>query len=122
MTYSADFRSKVLKIREIENLSMQEIAKRFCIGVASVMRWVKCPESKKTRNKPATKIDMEGLKKDVETYPDAYLSERVSRLKVSRTCVWCALKRLKITYKKNSTASQSGSRKAICILPTDSRA
>ena len=41
MTYSRDFRSKVIKTREIENLSMAKVAKRFGVGLGSVMRWSK---------------------------------------------------------------------------------
>jgi len=39
MTYSRDFRSKVLAIRAQEKLSMAKVAKRFGIAVSSVMRW-----------------------------------------------------------------------------------
>ena len=116
MTYSRDFRNRVLKLRTQENLSMAEVAKRFGVGLASVMRWSKTIESKLTRNKPATKIDMEALKRDVEQYPDAYQHERALRLKVSKNCVRCALNRLNVTYKKNPAASQGNSRKALCFL------
>lgn len=54
MTYSLDFRSKVLKIRKTEDLSMAEVAKRFGVGLASVMRWSKNLEAKTKRNKLPT--------------------------------------------------------------------
>jgi hypothetical protein len=117
VTYSIDFRRRVLAIREKENLSMAEVAKRFSVGLASIMRWSNNLEPKTTRNKPPTKIDMEALKKDVQDCPDAYLKERAKRLNVSHNCIWRALKRLNITYKKNATASQGHSRKAHYILP-----
>ena len=41
MTYSLDFRQRVLKIKAEEELSMSEVANRFGVGVASVMRWSK---------------------------------------------------------------------------------
>jgi transposase len=107
MTYSIDFRKKVLQVREKENLSIQEVAKRFGVGVASVMRWINKLEPQKNRNKPATKINMDALKEDLKIHPDGYLKERAERLNVSHNCVWRALRRLKITYKKNSTAPQS---------------
>ena len=50
MTYSVDFRNKVLKIREQENLSIREVAKRFAIGFSSVTRWIKEPNPKQKRN------------------------------------------------------------------------
>ncbi len=65
-------------------------------------------EPKKTRNKPATKIDMKALEEDVKTYPDAYQYERAARLGVSQRAIGNALKRLGISYKKNAQASESG--------------
>ncbi|MBI1954431.1 MAG: hypothetical protein HYS39_02350, partial [Proteobacteria bacterium] len=62
MTYSLDFRRKVLEVREIELVSLAKVAKRFGIGLNTVMRWTKRIESKKTRNNPAIKIDREALK------------------------------------------------------------
>jgi hypothetical protein len=119
MTHSRDFRRKVLTVRTKENLSMAKVSKRFGISLASVMRWSKTLDAKVKRNKPATKIDMEALKHDVKKYPDAYLKERAERLHVSHMCVWQALKRLNITYKKKPSASQSGSRQAHYVLPKD---
>ena len=116
MTYSHDFRSKVLTVREDEHLSMAKVAKRFGVGLASVMRWSNNIESLRKRNKPATKINMEALKRDVEQHHDAYQSERARRLGVSESCVGYALKRLNVTYKKNSAASQGNPRKTFCFL------
>ena len=119
MTYSLDMRKKVLKVRQEEGLSMAKVAKRFDVSLVSVMRWSKTLESITKRNKPATKIDMEALKRDVELYPDAYLKERAERLKVSHNCVWHALKRLNVTYKKNPKSPQGGPRKTLCFLRRD---
>jgi len=107
MTYSRDFRRKVLSIKEQENLTTEEVAKRFGIGTASISRWNKNLEAKRTRNKPALKIEMEALKHDVELYPDAYHHERAVRFGVSEGGIRKALKRLRISYKKNAEASQS---------------
>lgn len=60
---------------------------------------------------------MDALIDDIKTYPDAYQYERAKRLGVSQTGIWFALKRLNVTYKKNSSSSQGRSRKEICILP-----
>jgi len=66
MTYSTDFRRKVIGIKEQENLTTEEAAKRFGIGTANFSRWQKNLEPKRTRNRPAAKIDMEALRRDVE--------------------------------------------------------
>jgi transposase len=107
MTYSVDFRRKVLSIREKESLTMQEVASRFDVGVASVMRWAKRVAPKANRHKPATKIDMGALAKDVEKTPDSYQYERAERFSVSPTCIRKALIRLGVTYKKKPSASKS---------------
>ena len=113
MTYSLDMRQQVLKIRREEGLSMADAAKRFGVGIASVMRWSNNIEAIKKR-KRSTKIDMEALKSDVEQYPDAYQFERAARLGVGEHCVWYALKLLNFTYKKNSATPQSGHRSVFC--------
>lgn len=41
MSYSLDFRRKVLEVRQREGLSIAQVAKRFAVGKASVMRWLK---------------------------------------------------------------------------------
>ena len=119
MTYSHDFRKKVLDVKAKENLSMAKIAKRFGISLASVLRWSRNLNAKTKRNKPATKIDMKALKSDVEQHPDAYQAERAKRLGVSESCVQFALRRLNVTYKKNSATPQSGQRKTLCFLRSD---
>lgn len=91
MTYSLDFRQKVLQIKQAENLSMSAVAKRFNIGVASVMRRSKKIEPKPIRERPAIKLDMEALKKDIELYPDAYLKERAKRFNVAHNIVMASM-------------------------------
>ncbi len=105
MSYSIDFRKRILEIREEEKLSLDECSKRFKVGRATIFRWTKRINPKLTRNKPATKIDMKKLKEDIDKYSDAYLSERAERLGVCVSCVWYAIKRLSVTYKKNASAS-----------------
>jgi transposase len=117
MTYSLDFRLKVLSVKEKESLSFAETAERFCVGLASIVRWSKRPEPQKRRYKAPTKINMEALKEDIALYPDAYQYERAERLHISKAGIWYALKRLRVTYKKNSQSSQGGFRKTLCFLP-----
>ncbi len=117
MTYSIDFRKKVLQIKAEEGLSCEEVSKRFKIGIMTVVRWGKRIEPKRTRNKPAVKINMEALKEDVRQYPDAYQHERAARFGVSQKGITYALRRLKVSYKKKPESSQGGSRKTLCILP-----
>jgi transposase len=115
MTYSADFRQKVLAIKEHEGLTQAEAAERFGVGVASITRWKKCLESKSTRTKPATKLDMKALEEDVKMYPDGYQYERAARLGVCQRAIGYALKRLGVSYKKNTVASESGRKRTAAL-------
>ena len=100
MTYSLDFRKKVLEIKKEKKLSFEKTAKLFNLGKSTLQRWEKRIVPILKRNKPATKLNMEALKKDVAEYPDGYLKERAKRLNVSASCVFYALKRVNISYKK----------------------
>ncbi len=115
MTYSLSFRRKVLSVREREGLSIAAVSARFDVGVASVTRWLKTLEPRRTRNKPATKIDMDALAQDVLEHPDAYHYERAGRLGVSVRAIGYALKRLGVTYKKSPTSSKSMRRRTACL-------
>ena len=118
MSYSIDYRKKVLGVKAEEKISIAEAAKRFAIGKATIVRWMQSIEMKR-RQKSTSTVNMEALKKDIEEYPDAYQYERGERLGCTRGGIYHALKRLRVTYKKNTQASESGSRKTICILPRD---
>ena len=106
MTYSIDFRRKVLRVKEEEQLTFAETSERFAVAKNSILLWSKNIEPRKSRDKPTTKIDREALKKDIETYPDAYQYERAARLCVSKSGIFYALKRMGVTVKKNTFASQ----------------
>lgn len=115
MAYSLDFRKQVLSIKSKEKLSIRITASRFGIASTTVVRWLNKIETNYRSNSGALKIDMDLLKKDVEQYPDAYQYERAARLGVSNSCVLYALRRLKISYKKNSASPQSRRRIATVI-------
>jgi transposase len=119
MTYSLDFRKKVLKTKANQGLSFEAVAGRFCISKSAVVRWSKNLEGINKRNKPWKKLDKEKFIKDIEEFPDSYSYERANRLGVSTSGIRYAKKRLGITYKKNSKSSKSGSRKKIYILQKD---
>jgi transposase len=100
MTYPAKFRKKLLSIMEKDDLTIDEAAERFDVGSTSVFRWKTNPEPSLTRNKAASKINMEALKIDVENHPDSFLSERAERFSVSISGIRYALKRLGFSRKK----------------------
>ena len=106
MGYILDFRKKALEIREKENLSIAETARRFGVGRSSIIRWINNIKPCTTRNKPATKINIEALKKDVADNPDLYL-ERAEKFNISGSGIFYALRRLNIRCKRKLKASES---------------
>jgi transposase len=115
MTYSIDFRQHVLKVKAEEGLSFAVTSKRFKIGKNTLFLWSKEITPQPKRNKPATKVNMEALKEDIKRYPDAYHYERASRLQVSKTGIYWAMKRLGVSYKKNSGSSENRRRIALIV-------
>ena len=118
MRYSIDFRRKVMLIRQQEGLTSEETAKGSGVGKMSVLRWSKGLESKTHRKKACVTIDMKALKEDIQTYQDAYYYERAKRWGVSASGVFKGMKRLGITFKKNSWSSQ-GQRRTAYFLSKD---
>ena len=100
MTYTIDFRRKVLEVKERDGMSFEKVASRFWVSKSSVSRWKKRLELCRKRNKSAAKIDMGLLEQDIELYPDSYQYERAERFGCSQRGIGEALKRLKISRKK----------------------
>ena len=101
MAYSLDFRRRVLSLKEKQNLTFKQTSERFAVDIRTLFRWQKRLEPKTTNNKPATKIDMQALKEDVEKNPDRFQYERAHDYGVSQAAIFYALKRLKVSRKKN---------------------
>lgn len=119
MTYTLKARKRIFKIKNEENLTYMETSKRFKVGIATLFRWSKKIEPEVTRNKPATKIDMKALKLDVKKNPDAYQWERAKKFKVHTSAICRALKRLNISYKKNSVSPTGKNSKSSSVSNSD---
>ncbi|WP_316353509.1 IS630 transposase-related protein [Candidatus Trichorickettsia mobilis] len=61
MTYSIDFRKKVLAIKEKEKMSFESISKRFGVGKNTVFVWTKKISPLKNRNRASKKIPIDKL-------------------------------------------------------------
>ena len=107
MTYSADFRTQVIKSVEQQDMSIRQACAFYDISKATLQNWLKDPSIKLTRNKPPSKIPNEALLKDVEQHPDDYMYERAQRFGCSKSGIEAALKRLGISQKKDLRASKS---------------
>ncbi len=110
MAYSLDFRRKVLAVRKREKLTIEQVASRFNVGKASVTRWFKRLERKPSGFR-RRKIDLRVLEQDIRDYPDACQYERAARLGVAQNAVFHALKKLRVTYKKDALSSPGGRRR-----------
>ena len=107
MTYSADFRSQVIKSVKNKDMSIRQACTFYNVSKTALQRWLKSPSIKQTRNKPPSKIPNDVLLKDVEQYPDDYMYERAQRLNCSKSGIEIALKRLGISQKKDLRTSKS---------------
>jgi transposase len=81
-------------------LTIAEVAERFCVGIASVVRWLKEIEPR-AHGYRKRKVDMAALARDVEDYPDAYQSERAARFGVHQNAICHGLKKLNVTYSES---------------------
>ena len=107
MTYSIDLRRQALLIKEPDHRSFEATTERCGVSKMRVFNWSKRIEARGTRQKLATKIDMEALTREVEQDPDAYQYERAERFGVSRRTIGYALKRLGSRRKKHLLTSAS---------------
>jgi len=101
------FRSHIFALKKKEGLTFKETSKRFGVSMRTLFAWQKRMEPKTTRSKPATKIDMEVLRSDVQKHPDRFQWERAQDHHVSAWAIGKALRRLTISLKKNSVSPQS---------------
>ncbi len=104
--YTLDFRKQVFKVKEKNNYTFQETSSHFGITTRTLFRWSNRLEPKLKRDKPATKVDMKLLEKDVKKNPDSYQYERAELLGVTQSTIYYALKRLGISVKKNTNSSK----------------
>ena len=105
MTYSIDYRKQVLS--SIDNgMIIREAAAFYQLSTSTIHSWKQNLEPKTNRDKAPTKIPDDALLKDVEQYPDDYMYERAQRLNCSPTGIYHALKRLRISQKKDTRTSK----------------
>ena len=106
MTYSIDFRKQVLHSIK-DGMTIREAAAFYELSTSTIHSWRQILEPKKGRYKAPTKIADDALLHDVKAYPDDYQYERANRLGCSKTGIHHALKRLKISQKKDTRTPKS---------------
>lgn len=105
MTYSLDFRKKVLSIKESEKLTFEATASRFGIAKNTVYLWSLDINPKQGKLRPDIKLNKAKLLQDIKDNPDLYQYERAKKFGVSQSCICYSLKKINITYKKNLQSS-----------------
>ncbi|WP_227680030.1 IS630 transposase-related protein, partial [Psychrobacter frigidicola] len=88
-------------------LTVREAAVFYELSTSTIHSWRQTLEPKTGRDKAPTKIPDDALLNDVKEYPDDYHYERARRLNCSKTGIHHALKRLKISQKKDLGTSKS---------------
>jgi len=105
MSYDKRFREAVLRHVEAGH-TQEETRKLFGLGVNTITQWKKLKEETGgLSNRPLVrghkKIDPEKLHSDVDERPDDFNHERAERFNCNESAIRQAMKRLKITRKKN---------------------
>ena len=106
MAYDVRYRTQVVKYLA-EGHTQREAKEVFGVGTTTMKQWRKQWEetgslAKKELHRCFKKIDPEKLKAYIQENPDAYLEEMAKVFSCSDTAIVKALKKLKITRKKNA--------------------
>ena len=105
MSYDVNFRRRALEYWN-DGHSKAATAKVFGIGTSTLQQWKSQLNETgklepKKRRETWRKIDPEKLKEYLKSHPDAYLKEMAEEFDCSEVAIFKALKRLKISRKKN---------------------
>ena len=113
--YHIDLRERVVEYVKLGH-SKIEASKTFNLGRNTVSRWIKLSKEDcleyKAKERGFRKINEEALVEYVFNNNDLTLSEYAKIFNVNASSIHDALKKLKITRKKNHTLSRTKRRKA----------
>ncbi len=104
MRHSQDLKRRVLQFMA-DGGSKAEAARRFTVHRSTIFIWLKQPsdhQPKKTGPRNSYKFDREALRQLIEKQPDLLLREMAAQFGVSVNTVHHALKRMRISRKKNT--------------------
>ncbi|MCW9718097.1 IS630 transposase-related protein [Avibacterium sp. 21-599] len=106
MTYPVHFRKKIIEqAKKAERIV--DFLKIYGISTSTFYAWKKEIQPKKGHQKKPRTINNEALLNDVKCFPDATQAERAARMGVTQSAICKALRRLKISRKKNTVSSSS---------------
>ena len=88
-------------LQNSKNSTYREVAARHRISPNTLATWKKQPQPKGSRRSTPRLLTEEVIRQDVAEHPDDYQWERAARLGCSQNGIWKALKRYRITVKKD---------------------
>jgi len=109
MRCSRDLRKRVIDFVK-NGGSKTEAARRFYVSWGSVHSWTSAEDGlsyKKPGPKGPRSLDPKALSRHIEANGDMTQLEMARHFGVSRHCIWYNLRRLRITWKKNSPGTES---------------
>jgi transposase len=105
MAYSKDFRRRAMEYMDAGH-TYKELYEAFKIYPSRIAEWrrLEAETGSLDTQYPKTrvrKIDLQKLEQAIKEKPDAYLHELAKEFDCTKQAIFYAIKRLKISYKKN---------------------
>ena len=125
MSYSKKYRERTIEYRQAGH-TLEETHQTFKVSRSTIQKWEKQLKEtgdlgKKELHRGFRKIDPEKLKAYVGEHSDAYQSEMAEAFGCSESGIRDALKRHKITRKKDNRLSRAGSAKSSSVSEPNPR-
>ena len=119
MSYPKKYRERTIEYRQAGH-TLEETHQIFKVSRSTIQKWEKQLKEtgnleKKELHRGYRKIDPEKLKSYVEEHPDAYQSEMAEAFGCSESGIRDALRRHKITRKKDNVLSGTKSAKSSSV-------
>lgn len=123
MSYPTKYRERTIEYRQAGH-TLEETHQIFKVSRSTIQKWEKQLKEtgnleKKELHRGYRKIDPEKLKLYVEEHPDAYQSEMAEAFGCSESGIRDALRRLKITRKKDNQVPGAEPTKSKGVPGTD---
>ena len=116
MSYSNDIRRLAMRYVYVDKCSLSDTCHCLRISLTTLKTWLRLNDQgllyeKKPRSHKGRKIDDNALIAYVSEHPDHYLEEIACVFNISKSGIHAALKRLGISYKKNTLLFRTKRRK-----------
>ena len=123
MSYSKRYRERTIEYRQAGH-TLEETHQTFKVSRSTIQNWERQLKEtgdlgKKELHRGFRKIDPEKLKAYVVEHPDAYQSEMAEAFGCSESGIRDALRRHKITRKKDNPLSGAGAAKSSSVSGTN---